>query len=322
MKGIMKHLLLVIYIVAFSTTIMAQKKVSWRFMPQWTPQAQFTGYYVAYQKGFYAQEGIDLTIEHVTAHSTNTPFEKLIKGDVDIIVQKLQQTVMYRSNGYKVLNILQTSQNSGLMCVSCAPIPSPQSLSGLKVGQWKTGHSELCQMMEHENQITDIEWISFLQSMNLLIAGAIDATLCYSYNEYISLIFSLGNIPEENILHFSDIGYNFPEDAICVTEKFYQANQAMLERFNAATIRGWNYANDHPEEALDIVMEYVERENVATNRYHQKLMMEEVLRLQKNPNTNQRDYAPMDSILYQEMVERMLKCGLLKKSVKYEEVIR
>lgn len=304
-----------------SLTMQAQQKVSWVFMPQWTPQAQFAGYYVAYQKGFYAQQGINLTIDHISPYATTIPLDLLMEGKVDIIVQKLQQTVIKRSEGYKILNILQASQNSGLMCVSRSPISSPTSLNGLKVGQWKTGHGELCQMMEKENHL-NITWIPFLQSMNLFVAGAIDATLCYSYNEYFSLIFSLGEISPEKILRFSKVGYNFPEDAICVTESFYKANKQMLDRFNLATKRGWEYAAAHPQETLDIVMEYVNKGKVATNRYHQQLMLQETLNLQINPRTNERDFAPMPRDAFNDMVKRMLNDSIIMKSVKYEEVIR
>ena len=75
-----------------------------------------------------------------------------------------------------------------------------------------------------------------------------------------------------------------------VTEEFYRQNPETVHKLVKASIRGWQWANEHQEEALDIIMEEVHRHNIGTNRYHQRKMLEEVLRLQVDKLKGKRTY--------------------------------
>ena len=59
-----KVLSLVCYFLLWSYALQAQRIV---FTPQWTPQSQFAGYYVAQEKGFYQEAGIEVIIKHPSA---------------------------------------------------------------------------------------------------------------------------------------------------------------------------------------------------------------------------------------------------------------
>lgn len=291
------------------------------FMPQWTPQTQFAGYYVAVEKGFYAEEGIDVVIDHFGGSSTESVVEKVNKRKVDIITTQLVSAMIARDKGIKLINVLQTSQVNGLMCATHFPIESPQSLEGARIGRWKAGFAEVCDLFCQRNGL-QVEWVPYIQGINLYVSGAVDALLCYSYSEYLQLVLATGGIPKEYTIRFRDYGLDFPEDGLYVTETYYKNNKEMVDKFVRASRRGWDYAREHREETLDICMRVIKEYNVATSRILQKMMLDEVLSLQVNPTTGQADFAPPRQDVFESLKASLTEAGYLKSDINYKEVIR
>lgn len=291
------------------------------FMPQWVPQTQFAGYYVAMEKGFYAEEGVNVVLDHFGGSSSNTVIGRIAAGDVDIVTSQLVTAMVARSRGVPLVNVLQTAQTCGLMCVMRTPVSSPEQLDGKRIGRWKVGFGEICDIFCYKNAL-EVEWIPYLQGINLLVSGAVDGLLCYDYSEYIQLVLATGGIPDENQLHFRDYGLNYPEDGLYVTEKYYAAHPETVEKFVRASRRGWDYAREHPEEALDISLEYIQSFHVATNRSFQQMMLRKVLDGQVNPDSGQADFAPVKRTVFDEMNAMLQAIGILQGTISYEEMIR
>ena len=291
------------------------------FMPQWTPQTQFAGYYVAVEKGFYAEEGLEVVIDHFGGSSTESVVDKLAHRNVDIITTQLISALLAREKGIKLVNVLQTSQVNGLMCAARFPIESPQSLEGAKIGRWKAGFGEVSDLFCYKNGL-NVQWIPYIQGINLFVSGAVDALLCYSFSEYLQLVLATGGIPEGNVIRFRDFGLDFPEDGLYVTESYYKKNKELVDKFVRASRRGWEYAREHREEALEISMEVVRSYHVATNRTLQRMMLDEMLDLQVNPVTGVADFAPVNRKVFESLNAMLRETGHLKTEIKYEEMIR
>ena len=270
----MKRIAVIPVLLSFSLCALAQKQEKIVFAPQWTPQSQFAGCYVALEKGYYSEVGLDVEIIHPGINSADNSLNYLSGGKVQIAEHQLLSGIVKRADGCPIVNVMQITQKSGLLCVSHEPISNPMELRGRKVGKWKSGFSEFCEIMEVANGIS-VDWVPFINGINLFVFGAVDAVLCQSYNEYVSLILSVGNIPEENVIKFSDFGYNSPEDALFVTEEFLREHPREVEAFTQATMKGWEYAREHVAEALEITGKYVAEANVVTNSTHQKMMLED-----------------------------------------------
>ena len=166
----------------------------------------------------------------------------------------------------------------------------------------------------------DYEWIRFAQNMNLFIAGALDATLAMSYNEYYQLVQAGMDVNDNNVYRFCDHGYNVQEDGVYMARDYYRKHKEQAMRFAEASRRGWEWAAEHPEETLEIVMQYVDREHIATNRVMQKLMLQEILRLQVDRESGQREFRlrpDMVELASQLMVENMM----LGREISYKELI-
>jgi NitT/TauT family transport system substrate-binding protein len=291
------------------------------FMPQWTPQTQFAGYYVAIEKGFYAEEGLDVILDHFGGNSTESVVDKLDKRKVDIITTQLISAMVARDKGTHLVNVLQTTQINGLMCATRFPVESPQSLDGKRIGRWKVGFGEVSDMFCYKNGLT-VEWIPYIQGINLYVSGAVDALLCYSYSEYLQLVLATGGIPEDHIIRFKDFGLDFPEDGLYVTDAYYKKNKDVVDKFVRASRRGWEYAREHPDEALEISMEFIREFDVATSTILQRMMLEEMLRLQVNPVTGVADFAPVRPEVFESLNTTLREMGYIRSDIKYEEMVR
>lgn len=313
----MKRILVPLLFLVSAACAYSQKVV---FTPQWTAQAQFAGYYMALEKGFFAEEGLDVEIRHSGQNSTEKNDELLVKGETQIAGIQLIQAIINRADGKSLVNVLQLTQKSGLWCVSRNPISDPVQMNGMRIGRWKVGFSEFCDMVECYKGIK-VNWIPFINGINLYVFGAVDATLCYSYSEFISLELAMGKIPEDHILKFSEFGYNCPEDGLFVTEEYYAANKETVDKFVRACKKGWDYARNHRQEAVDVTMRICKENHVATNRAMQSKMLDSYLDLQKGEDGSS-DYAPVTKPVFDDIVGALLNTGYITKTVNYNELIK
>ena len=294
--------------------IQAQKKFI--FTPQWTAQAQFAGYYVAKEKGFYKQAGLDVDIVHPSI--TQPAISRVRNNESQATTLGLCQALEVIDDGIPMVNILQTSMNTSLVLVSRKDV-DPLKQPGMKVGIWSTGFGQLAICMSIKEHL-NYDWVRFASNVNLFVQGAIDATLVMSYNEYYQLAQAGVKLTERNVYRFSDHDYNVQEDGLYMTRAYYDEHRDEARRFAQASKKGWEWAVAHPDETLDIVMDYVRREHIGTNRVLQKLMLAEVLNLLVDRESKKREYRLRPDMVKkasQLMVENMM----LKNEVKYEQLI-
>ena len=286
------------------------------FTPQWTAQAQFAGYYVAEAKGFYREAGVKVKIEHPSA--TQPAMSRLRKNECQATTLQLCQAMEIIDDGIPLVNILQTSMNNAMVIVSARGV-DPLTQKGAKVGVWSVGFGHLAICMSIKDHL-NYEWIRFAQNINLFLAGALDATLAMSYDEYYQLVQAGIKMTDKNVYRFRDHGYNVQEDGVYMTREYYQKHREQARKFADASRRGWEWAAEHPEETLDIVMQYVEKAHIATNRVMQRLMLKDILQLQVDRESKKREFRlrpDMVRLASQLMVEHQM----LSREVAYEELV-
>ena len=286
------------------------------FTPQWTAQAQFAGYYVAEVKGFYREAGIKVQIVHPSA--TQPAMSRLRENRCQATTLQLCQALEIVGDGMPLVNILQTSMNNAMVIVA-AKDEDPLKHKGARVGIWSVGFGQLAicmSIMDHLNY----EFIRFAQNVNLFVSGALDATLAMSYNEYYQLIQAGIQVTDKNVYRFCDHGYNVQEDGVYMRRDYYEKHREQALKFAQASRKGWEWAAQHPEETLDIVMQYVDRENIATNRIMQRLMLKEVLRLQIDRESKKREFRLRPDMVRQAS-RLMFQNHMLSREVTYQELI-
>ena len=286
------------------------------FTPQWMPQSQFAGYYAALENGYYAEAGLDVIFKHPSASYSSMSMLK--DGTSNIITAELIRAMIATDKEVRLVNLLQTTQHSTLVLISrIKDVRQMADLAGRRVGTWRAGFSEIPHMVDDEQQLS-IEWVQFTNPLNLYISGAIDAALAKSYNEQV--LFSMAGITPECVLRFADMGYDFPEDGLYVTEAFYKKYPEQCRKFAEASRKGWEWVREHREEALDIVMKHVKAEKVPTNIYIQKWMLEAVLKEHEDVVGEAPSYT-LSVKDFDRLNEVLLKHGYIAKPVVYNRFI-
>ncbi|MTH99528.1 MULTISPECIES: ABC transporter substrate-binding protein [Alphaproteobacteria] len=258
---------------------------------KWVTQAQFAGYYVAKDKGFYEEEGLDVTI--LPGGPDIAPTQVIAGGGADVTVEWMPAALAAREKGLPLVNIAQPFKSSGMMltCWKDAGISSPEDLKNRTLGVWFFG-----------NEFPFMSWMSQLgidtggksesgvevlkQGFNVdpLLQRQADCISTMTYNEYWQVIDS-GVSPDELVtFKYEDQGVATLEDGLYVLEENLSdaAFVDKMERFVRASMKGWKYAEEHPDEAAEIVLE-----NDATGAQteeHQKRMMGEIAKLTAGSN--------------------------------------
>jgi NitT/TauT family transport system substrate-binding protein len=231
---------------------------------QWYAQAQFAGYYAAVAKGYYKDEGLDVSI--VEGSADIVPIDSLTAGDVDYAISWVPKVLGSIEAGAKVTDVAQIFERSATTQISFKDkgITSPADLKGKKVGSWGYGNEwELFAGMQKAGvTLKDISLVQQAFDMNGFLAGDIDAAQAMTYNEYAQVLETknpkTGELytPDDlNVINWNDVGTAMLQDAIWApSDKLSDKDFAdQTVKFIKASIKGWVYVRDHPEEAAQIV---------------------------------------------------------------------
>lgn len=260
-----------LFVSPATAAVTPMKKVS--LMPLWSSQAQFAGYYVALDKGIYSRYGIDMKI--LKGGPGHPAAEALQSGEADFAVLWLSAALRQYAAGTRVVNLAQHIQRSSLMLIAkkSSGIRTPADVQGRKVGLW-SGDLALPAQAFLDKYHLQVRKMAQTYTVNLFLQGGLDVASAMWYNEYHTILNAGVNPDELTIFTLSDHGITFPEDGLYTLEKTYHRDPALAGAVAAASLEGWRYAFEHPDEALDIVIRHMKQEHLPANRSHQKWMLE------------------------------------------------
>ena len=294
-------------LAASATGASAQDEVTLQL--KWVTQAQFAGYYVAKEKGFYEDEGLE--VEIMPGGPDIAPAQVIAGGGADVVVDWMPSALASREKGLPLVNIAQPFAKSGMMltCLEETGVKKPEDLKGRTLGVWFFG-----------NEYPFLSWMSKLgiptdgsengvtvlkQGFNVdpLLQKQADCISTMTYNEYWQVI-DAGIKPEELVtFKYEDQGVATLEDGLYVMEDDLKDPEFVdkMVRFVRASMKGWRYAEENPDEASDIVLE-----NDATGAQtekHQKRMMREIAKLTEGSS------GELDPEAYERTVQTLLEGG-------------
>ncbi|MDO9457905.1 ABC transporter substrate-binding protein [Nocardioides sp.] len=233
---------------------------------QWVTQAQFAGYYAAVKEGYYEDEGLDVTIQE--AGTDTVPQDVLANGEVDYAISWVPKVLGSIENGAAITDVAQIFERSGTLGVAFkdSGITSPADYKGKNVGSWGFGNEwELFAGMQKEGvELGDIKLVQQAFDMSGLISGDVDVAQAMTYNEYAQLLETenpaTGELfqPEDlNVIDYNDVGTAMLQDAIWAqTDKLEDPDyEAQTVAFIKASIKGWAYVRDNPEDGATLVTE-------------------------------------------------------------------
>ncbi|MCY3754036.1 MAG: ABC transporter substrate-binding protein [Alphaproteobacteria bacterium] len=276
---------------------------------KWVTQAQFAGYYVAADKGFYAEEGLEVEIK--AGGPDIAPPQVLAGGGADVILDWMPSALATREKGLPLVNIAQPFKSSGMMltCRKDTGIKTPEDFRGKTIGVWFFGNEyPFLSWMSQLGIPTDgsAEGVTVLkQGFNVdpILQGQAACISTMTYNEYWQVIDAGLSADDLVVFKYEDQGVATLEDGIYVLESALDdaAFKDRMVRFVRASMKGWKWAEANPDDAAEIVLE-----NDATGAQtekHQKRMMGEIAKLTAGSS------GALDPADYERTVETLLKGG-------------
>jgi NitT/TauT family transport system substrate-binding protein len=229
---------------------------------KWVAQAQFAGYFVAKEKGFYKDAGLDVTIN--PGGPDVAPPQVIAGGGADAVVDWMPSALASREKGVALVNISQTFKHSGLelVCRKDTGIKTPQDLKGKTVGVWYGG-----------NEYPFLNWMSKLgfktdgspdgvkvlkQGFNVdpILQKQADCVSAMTYNEYWQVIDGGFKPSDLVVFNYEKEGVATLEDGLYAMEPKLKdpAFVAKMGKFVKASMKGWDYAKGHEDEAVKIIL--------------------------------------------------------------------
>ena len=286
-------------------------------MPLWSPQAQFAGYYVALEKGFYRRHGLDMVI--LRGGPACPGCEYLKDGRADFAVLWLTTAIRQYGEGLRLVHLGQIIPRSSMMLVArkSGGILEPVNMNGAKVGVWG-GDLALPPRAFFNHYGLHVQEVPQSYTVNLFLRGGVEVASAMWYNEYHTLLNTGINPDELTVFPLWEYGLNFPEDGLYMLETAYRAHPAMAAACVKASLEGWAYAFDHPEEALEIVLGHMRQAKISANRTHQRWMLarmrdliQPVLAADDGGRLNRDDFARVSAFL--------LQSGLIKEAPDFNQ---
>ena len=280
--------LIAIMFTTIVSTAFAGDKVTIQL--KWVTQAQFAGYYVAKDKGFYDAEGLDVTIK--PGGPDIAPAQVLAGGGADVMVDWMPSALAAREKGLPLVNIAQPFKSSGMMltCRKDMGVNSTDDLKGKTLGVWFYGNEyPFLSWMSRLGLATDgsANGVTVLKQgwgVEPLTEGQAACVSTMSYNEY-WVVRDAGYSPEQlTVFKYQAEGASTLEDGLYVLEKNLSDSsfKDKMVRFVRASMKGWKYAEANPKEAASIILDNDDA-GVQTEK-HQVRMMGEIAKLTAGSN--------------------------------------
>ena len=261
----------------------AQEKVTLQL--KWVAQAQFAGYFLAKDKGFYKDAGLDVTV--TPGGPDIAPEQVIAGGHADVIVDWMPAALAAREKGLALVNIAQPFKRSGLMltCRNETGIKSPADFKDKTLGVWFYGNEYpfLAWMgklgLKTDGSAGGVKVIKQDFNVKPLLEKQADCISTMSYNEYWQIIEAGVKKDDLTVFKYEDQGVATLEDGLYVLEDKLKDPKFVgtMAKFVKASMKGWDYARAHPDEAVKAVLE--NDASGAQTEGHQATMIQEINKL-------------------------------------------
>ncbi len=296
------------------------------FMAGFKPQANlpFVGAYVAREKGFFQEQGLDVDIQHSAGSSQHV--QLLVSGRVQFTTADAANVLQRIADpGLPLVAIAligQTGQQ-GWVTLADSGLDDPADWKGKTVGYRSSVPPDLLAILgAHGMTLDDIEEVNVgYQPPQLLVEGRVDVYPVFLSNEPDTIRRKLGE--EVNIFRASDYGMPTLGLTYLTTEDYMQEHPETVERFLRAVLYGIEWARDNRDEAIDIVLEYAPGEE----REHQRFMLDRELEAAESEVTRENGLGWQTEQQWRSLDDALVEFGALTEPVDvnaafYDEFLR
>jgi NitT/TauT family transport system substrate-binding protein len=285
-----------------------------RMQLSWIPDAQFAGYILAKEKGFYQAENLD--VELLPGGPNVNAVQQVVTGAADMTVNKVSELYAARDKNLPVVSIAQFDQRSSFPLVARTKdgIDGPADLKGKKVGIWYGGDEyEFFALMKKFgiDPEKDIQLFEQGFTMDPWLKGDYPVAMVTTFNELNVIRLAGYKDSDLTIINPSDYGISVPHGALIANQKWLGGNKDAAARFVRATLKGWDYAFEHVDEAAGITAKsaLAAGGDAATKDLEQlqTMSIEEMQRLHYPDGFDKADHGKIDPAMYEQVA------GILKQ---------
>lgn len=285
---------------------------------QWLPQAQFAGFYMAQEKGFYKEAGLEVTL--LSGGPDVLASEYLELGKAEFATMFLS-TGLHKRASLPIVNVGQFVQHSALMLISMKGqgIEKIEDLGWKKVGLWANEFQMQARTLFRQKGLK-VTVVPQSDSLDLFMRGGVAAASGMWYNEYHTLLNYGLDADELQPFFFRDYGLDFPEDGLYCLESTANAKPEVAKALAKATARGWMYAFNHTDETLEVILRRMHDAHVPANRPHQLWMlkrMEDIIIDEDTP-----ELGTLHKEDYDRVKQTLIESGFIKNAPPYEDFYR
>ncbi len=278
----------------------------------WYHQFQFAGYYAAKIKGYYREEGLDVEIRE--RNPNLLPVDAVLSGKADF-GNSNSDLVLLRMQGKPVVVVANIMQHSPwcLLVRADSGITVPEDLIGKTVSMDKSYRDvEILAMFKYEKIPTEkINIINSIPGARNLINGTVDARVSYVCNEPYDLQ-TQGYEPR--VIRPVNYGIDFYGDNLFTSERQIRENPHRVAAFRRASIRGWQYAMDHPEEIIDYILStyYANPTQVTVPLSREHLLYEATMMAEKLMHPELIEIGHINPKRWQRIADTYVNMGMVK----------
>lgn len=252
------HVLLATLLCSVSTFAVAGTPV--KFTLDWKFEGPAAAYLVAIEKGFYADEGLDVSIDSGKGSLDAIP--KVASGTYDIGFADINSLIKFKDQNPNsdLKGMLMVYDKPPFAIIGSKPtgVSSPKDLEGKTLGapapdgayaQWKS----FVKVTGIDASKVAIDNVSFAVRESMLVQKRVDAIAGFSFSSYLNLK-KIGMKPSDiQVMLMADYGLKLYGNTLIVNPTFAKAHPDVVKGFVKATIKGWQYTVAHPDEAVKFV---------------------------------------------------------------------
>jgi NitT/TauT family transport system substrate-binding protein len=220
----------------------------------WTHQTEFAGFYAADQKGFYKEEGLD--VHFAEGGATIDKLAPLLDGTAQFGIAGADELILARSLGDPLKAIAVIFRQSPIVFISLQDknITKPQQFAGLTIRASTNITPSLVAMMTMSGITPDqYKHVDLPSDMQMFLSGDVPVWGVYSYS-FLQTVETAGY--KVNTVYPDDYGVHFYSNSLITTDHLITTNPDLVQKFTTASLKGWTYALEHPEEVPAIVQVY------------------------------------------------------------------
>ncbi|AFZ67763.1 ABC transporter substrate-binding protein [Deinococcus peraridilitoris] len=331
----MKKSLVLFGLLILGTASAQEKLVPVKLQLKWFPQAQFAGFFVAQEKGFFKAEGLDVQLLPIGDQS---PIQTVATGAADFGTTWITDLLTARQQGLPMVHIAQVFQKSGytLVALKSKNIKSVADFKGKKLGVWPSGNEYPAVALLKNNKLTssldanaarpDVQAVTYPFDPSLVFPDKVDLVSAMTYNE-LNQIQGLGySLDKLQVFRMADLGVNLLEDLMFTSERVLNdknfknsgmSGREVAARLVRASLKGWDYAVKNQAEAVNIVLPKCGNTckgsgNRADAKGHQTWQMTEIAKLYNAGPTLKGQAGYLDPGTYKNNVKLLRDLGILK----------